>query len=60
MSKTLIWDRLMGGAIRITSAVYFIDRFLQLHGDDVTMFGDGITVVFHLEQPIFLKEHNKS
>jgi hypothetical protein len=60
MSKNLIGDMLMGGAIRITPAEYFIDRFLHLHGDDITMFGDGVTVVFHLEQPIFLKEHNKS
>lgn len=56
----MIWDELMGGAIRITSAEYFIDRFIHLHGDDVTMFGDGVTVVLHLEQPIPLKEQNKS
>ena len=52
-----MWDSLMGGAIRITPAEYFIDRFIHLRGGDITMFGDGITTVFYLKQPISLKEH---
>jgi hypothetical protein len=59
MSENLIWDEIIGGAIRITSAEYFIDRFIHLHGDDITMFGDGVTVVFHIEQPIHLREQNE-
>lgn len=60
MSKTLMRGRLLSGAIRIASGEYFINRFIHLRGGDITMFGDGITAVFHLEHPVFLKDHNKS
>jgi hypothetical protein len=46
----------LGGAVRVTSEQYFIDKFIHLRGDDVTMFGDGKTVVFHLKTPVSLKE----
>jgi len=50
-----MWDNKMGGAIRITPAEYFLSDFLHMHGEDVTMFGDGDTIVIFLEQPVSLK-----
>jgi hypothetical protein len=50
----------MGGAIRVKGgAEYFIDKPITLHGEDVTIFGDGNTVVINLAQPFYLK-HQKA
>lgn len=53
--KNYMWDNSMGGAIRITPAEYFLGDFLHMHGEDITMFGDGYTIVVFLEKPISLK-----
>jgi hypothetical protein len=46
----------MGGAIRVKGgAEYFLDKPIIMHGEDVTIFGDGNTVVINLTQPLYLK-----
>jgi len=46
----------MGGAIRVKGgAEYFLDKPLIMHGEDVTIFGDGNTVVISLTQALYLK-----
>jgi hypothetical protein len=48
----------MGGAIRVKGGVeYFLDKAIIMHGEDVTIFGDGSTVVINLTQPHYLKLH---
>jgi hypothetical protein len=48
----------MGGAIRVKGgAEYFLDKPIIMHGEDVTIFGDGNTVVINLTQPLYLKYH---
>jgi len=50
-----MWDSLMSGAIRITPAEYFLSSFIIMRGEDITLFGDGSTIVIHLKQPVSLK-----
>jgi hypothetical protein len=46
----------MGGAIRVQGGTeYFIDKPIIMHGEDVTIFGDGETVVINLMEPLYLK-----
>jgi len=46
----------MGGAIRVKGgAEYFIDKPIIMHGEDVTIFGDGNTAVINLTKPLYLK-----
>jgi hypothetical protein len=48
----------MGGAIRVKGgAEYFLDKAIIMHGEDVTIFGDGRTIVINLTQPHSLKSH---
>jgi len=48
----------MGGAMRVKGGVeYFLDKPIIMHGEDVTIFGDGSTVVINLTQPHYLKYH---
>jgi hypothetical protein len=46
----------MGGAIRVKGgAEYFLEKAIIMHGEDVTIFGDGRTIVINLTQPHSLK-----
>jgi hypothetical protein len=48
----------LGGAIRVKGgAEYFLDKSIIMRGEDVTIFGDGSTVVINLTQPHHLKFH---
>jgi len=47
-------------AIRVTRMEAFLDDFIHLHVDDLTIFGDGCTEVIVLKQTYSLKEHKRS
>jgi hypothetical protein len=44
----------MGGAIRIKRSEYFLSNSIRLHGNDVTLFGDGNNLIIHLQSPYYL------
>ena len=55
-----MWDSLMSGAVRITPAEYFLSSFIRMHGEDITLFGDGSTTVIYLKQPVSLKVQSQN
>lgn len=51
----------MAGAIRIVKGKYEMKKgSIRMHGDDVTMFGDGYTKIVYLHQSYVLTNENQN
>jgi len=44
----------MGGAIRVARGEYFLGSFIKMHGENVTLFGNGFTEIVFLQRPYVL------
>lgn len=49
----------VGGAIKVKPAEYFLNNFIHLHGEDVTLFGEGHTRIVNLKRPYTLSAEAK-
>jgi len=48
----------MGGAVKVKRAEYFLSSFIRMHGEDVTLFGDGYNETIFLQRPYTLTDES--